>query len=88
MTRLIDRRRRLVFETPLLVDKRPLVVLVEPWGLGLRQKGCHWCLSITWAQVWNRAAIIAAEQRRAERSQRGARKGKSFPKGDNNSERK
>ena len=56
MTRLIDRRRRLVLETPLLIGKRPLVVVVEPWGLALRQKGCHQNLSITWAQVWNRAA--------------------------------
>lgn len=39
MTRLIDRRRRLVLETPLLIGKRPLVVLVEPWGLTLREKG-------------------------------------------------
>jgi hypothetical protein len=63
MTRLVDRRRRLVLETPLLIGKRPLVVVVEPWGLALRQKGCHQNLSITWAQVWNRAAIIAAERR-------------------------
>lgn len=82
MTRLIDRQRRLVLETPLLIGKRPLVVRVEPWGLGLRQKGRHQNLSITWAQVWNRAAIIAAEQRRAERTKRGSRKGKSFAKGD------
>ena len=82
MTRLIDRRRRLVFETPLLIGKRPLVVRVEPWGLGLRQKGCHQKFSITWAQVWNRAAIIAAEQRRAERCKRGSRKVKVFAKGD------
>ncbi len=87
MTRLIDRRRRLVFETPLLIGKRPLVVLVEPWGLGLRQKGYRLCLSITWAQVWNRAAIIAAERKRAERSKRGSRKGKLFTKGDKNRER-
>ena len=66
MTRLIDRRRRLGLETPLLIGKRPLVVLVEPWGLTLRQKGCHQNLSITWAQVWNRAAIIAAERKRAD----------------------
>lgn len=85
MTRLIDRQRRLVFETPLLVGKRPLVVLVEPWGLGLRQKGCHESLTITWAQVWNRAAIIAADQRRAERSKRGSRKAKGFAKGDEKS---
>jgi hypothetical protein len=50
MTRLIDRRRRLVLETPLLIGKRPLVVLVEPWELALRQKGCHQNLSIKWAQ--------------------------------------
>jgi hypothetical protein len=72
MTRLIDRRRRLVLETPLLIGKRPLVVLVEPWGLALRQKGCHQNLSITWAQVWNRAAIIAAE--RSLESRRSRRK--------------
>lgn len=88
MTRLIDRRRRLVLETPLLIGKRPLVVRVEPWGLGLRPKGYRRCLSITWAQVWNRAAIIAAERKRAERSQRGSRKGKLFTKGDKNRERK
>ncbi len=81
MTRLIDRRRRLVLETPLLIGKRPLVAHVEPWGLGLRQKGYHQQLSITWAQVWNRAAIIAAEQKRAERSRQGLRKGKVFRKG-------
>ena len=82
MTRLIDRTRRLVFETPLLIGKRPLVVRVEPWGLGLRQKGSQWCRSITWAQVWNRAAIIAVELKRAERSKRGSRKEKGFAKGD------
>lgn len=65
MTRLIDGRTRLVLETPLLIDQRSLVVLVESWGLGLRQKGYPQCLSITWAQVWNRAAIIAAEQKGA-----------------------
>ncbi len=82
MTRLIDRQRRLVFETPLLVGKRPLVVHVKPWGLCLRPKGCRQDLTITWAQVWNRAAIIAAEQRRAERSKRGSMKGKAIAKGD------
>jgi hypothetical protein len=66
MTRLIDRRRRLVLETPLMIGKRKLVVIVKPWGLALRQKGCHQSLSITWAHVWNRAAIIAAERKRAD----------------------
>jgi hypothetical protein len=80
MTRLIDRRRRLVLETPLLIGKRPLVVVVQPWGLVLRQKGCHQNLTITWAQVWNRAAIIAAEDKRAER--RSSRKKAIFAKGE------
>jgi hypothetical protein len=80
MTRLIDRRRRLVLETPLLIGKRPLVVLVEPWGLALRQKGCHQNLSITWAQIWNRAALIAAEQKRAEKRTSGAKS--IFAKGE------
>ncbi len=71
MTRLIDRRRRLVLETPLLIGKRALVVLVKPWGLCLRPKGSRQYLTITWAQVWNRAAIIAAEQKRAEHSMQG-----------------
>lgn len=73
MTKLSDRRRQLVFETPLLIGKRALVVLVEAWGLGLRPKGCRRNINITWAQVWNRAAIIAAEQKRAERSKRGSK---------------
>ena len=73
MTRLIARRTRLVLETPLLIGKRPLIVAVEPWGLGLREKGQRrQSLPITWAQVWNRAAVIAAERKRAERHGRGA----------------
>ena len=83
MTRLIDRRRRLVLETPLLIGKRPLVVLVEPWGLALRQKGCHQNLSITWAQVWNRAAVIAAERNRARK--RSSSKEEVSEKGEENS---
>jgi hypothetical protein len=83
VTRLIDRQRRLVLETPLLIGKRPLVVLVERWGLRLRPKGYRDNLHITWAQVWNRAAIIAAEQRRAKRSSR-----KSVHERRKNSERK
>ncbi len=68
MRKLIDRRTRLVFETPFLVGKRPLIAVVEPWGLRLREKGLRTQnVSITWAQVWNRAAIIAAEQGRATR---------------------
>lgn len=68
MTRLIDRRRRLVFETPFLIGKRPLIAAIEPWGLRLREKGRRGsALPITWAQVWNRAAMIAAEVRAQSR---------------------
>ena len=67
MTRLIHRQRRLVFETPFLIGKRPLIVRVEPWGLKLREKGRRAdSLSISWAQISNRASIIAAERKRAE----------------------
>ena len=73
MTRLIARRTRLVLETPLLIGKRPLIVAVEPWGLSLHEKGRRrQSLPITWAQVWNRAAAIAAERKRAERHGSGA----------------
>ena len=64
MTRLIDGGRRLVFETPMFIGKRPLIVAVEAWGLRLREKGRS--LAITWAQIWNRAAVIAADQKRVE----------------------
>jgi hypothetical protein len=79
--RLIDRQRQLVLETPLFIGKRPLVVRVEPWGLRLRPKGRRHCLSISWAQVWNRAAIIAGEQKRAERNNKGSMKAKAFKRG-------
>jgi hypothetical protein len=68
MTKLIHRRRRLMFEAPFLVGKRPLVVTVEPWGLSLREKARRSeGLPITWAQIWNRASIIAADRRHQER---------------------
>jgi hypothetical protein len=68
MTKLIHRRSRLMFETPFLAGKRPLIVPVEPWGLSLREKArrCEG-LPITWAQIWNRACIIAADRNRQER---------------------
>ncbi|MGH9353578.1 MAG: hypothetical protein ACRD2G_15685, partial [Terriglobia bacterium] len=66
MQRLTDRRRRLVFETPFLIGKRPLIVTVEPWGLRLRERGLRrGRLPITWAQIWNRAAMISADAKRA-----------------------
>lgn len=67
MRRLVDRHTRLVFETPLLIGKRPLIVQVEAWGLRLHPKGRRHTLGISWAQAWNRAAVIAAEQKRAEK---------------------
>jgi hypothetical protein len=81
MTRLVDRRTRLVVETSFLVGKRPLIATVEPWGLKLREKGrrLH-SLMITWAQVWNRAAMIAAEQTHAEREHRHSVKGRLIHK--------
>ena len=57
----------------LLIGKRPLIVAVEPWGLRLREKGRRrHGLYITWAQVWNRSAVIAAERKRAEGHGSGA----------------
>jgi hypothetical protein len=66
MRRLIARRTRLVFETPLHIGKRPLIVAVEAWGLRLRENGRRHDVTITWAQVWNRAALIATDARRTE----------------------
>lgn len=71
MTKLIHRRTRLVFERPFLVGRRPLVMTVEAWGLRLREKGFRERgLSITWAQIWNRAAMIAADAQHAARGDR------------------
>ena len=80
MTRLIDRRRRLVFETPLFIGKRPLIVAVEAWGLRLREKGRSHHLAITCAQIWNRAAVIAADQGLAQKRSSGAKS--FFAKGE------
>ena len=67
MTKLVHRRRLLVLETPYAIRGRALVVHVEGYGLKLREKGCRDHLEITWAQVYNRAAEIAAERARQER---------------------
>lgn len=68
MQRLINRQKRLRFETPFCIGKRPMIVSVEPWGLCLREKGRRaGSLAISWAQVWNRAAVIAADERSARR---------------------
>ena len=75
MTSILRRKTKLCLETPLMVGKRPMVAHVEAWGLRLRPKGCRHEVSISWAQMWNRANQAAAESRRAERLGQ-ARKGK------------
>jgi hypothetical protein len=70
MTPLVERRTKLTLETPLTVQGRPVVAHVEPWGLKLRLKGCSHSVEITWAQIYNRAAVIAGDKRLAERKAR------------------
>jgi hypothetical protein len=70
MTELVRRKRRLVLETPYRVCDRALIVHVEAAGLKLREKGCRVEFRISWAQVYNRAAEIAAERARQERQGR------------------
>ena len=62
MTKLTGRKRRLVLETPFVIRGRAVVVHVEASGLKLREKGQRTSLEISWAQVYNRAAEIAAER--------------------------
>ena len=73
MTKLVRRKRRLVLESPLRLRGRALIIHVEAAGLKLREKGCRNYLEITWAQVYNRAAEIAAERARQERRSRRKR---------------
>jgi len=75
VTKLVHRRRLLVLETPYAIRGRALVVHVEGYGLKLREKGCRDHLEITWAQVYNRAAEIAAE--RARQGRQSTRKGRN-----------
>jgi hypothetical protein len=67
---LSHRKRRLVLETPCMVRGRPVIAHVEAFGLRLREKGRRFFVEITWAQIFNRAAEIAAEQTRKERRER------------------
>jgi hypothetical protein len=78
MTSILRRKTKLCLETPLLVGKRLLVAHVEPWGLRLRPKGCRHEVNISWAQMWNRANQIAAENRREERLRRAKASGKAM----------
>ena len=67
MTELVRRKRRLVLETPYWIRGRAVIVHVEAAGLRIREKGCRaGTLEITWAQIYNRAAEIAAEQTRQQ----------------------
>ena len=74
MTALLKRKTKLRLETPYLIQGRPMVVHVEAWGLILRLKGCSYRLEITWAQIHNRAAIIAADKAREARKTRRTEK--------------
>ena len=75
MTKLARRKLLPVLETPYAIRGRALVVHVGGYGLKLREKGCRDHLEITWAQVYNRAAEIAAERARQERQRRRKRSG-------------
>lgn len=66
MTELIKRKTRLILETPCLIRGRPVIAQVEASGLRLREKGRRFTLEISWAQIYNRAAEIAAERSRRE----------------------
>ena len=70
MKKLIQRKRRLVVETPCVMRGRPLIVNIEASGLQLREKGRRSKLDISWAQVYNRAAEIAADRSRQLRRHR------------------
>lgn len=76
MTKLIERKRQLVLETPYLIRRRAAVVHVEPSGLGLREKGRRFRLDIIWADIYHRAAEIAAEKLQQERLMRRTSRGK------------
>ena len=74
MTKLTGRKRRLVLETPFVIRGRAVVVHVQASGLKLREKRQRTSLEISWAQVYNRAAEIAAE--RARQQARDGNKGR------------
>ena len=76
MTKLLERKRQLVLETPYLIRRRALVVHIEPSGLGLREKGRRFRLDISWADIHHRAAEIAAEELHRERLMRRTNRGK------------
>jgi len=70
---LTQRKRRLIVETPCVIRGRHLVVNVEVSGLQLREKGRRSKIDISWAQIYNRVAEIAADRLREARRQRGSK---------------
>lgn len=73
LTELIKRKTRLILQTPYVVRGRPMIAHIEAAGLRLREKGRRYSLEISWAQIHNRAAEIAAERSRREaRGERAA----------------
>lgn len=69
MRKLIQRKRPFTVETPCVIRGRLLVVDVEASGLQLREKGRRSKIDISWAQIYNRAAAIAADRLREARRQ-------------------
>ena len=70
MTRIVERKTRLVIESPETISGRAIVLQAEPWGFAVRLKGLRTPLPITWAQIYNRAAVIEAETKRAAKRAR------------------
>jgi hypothetical protein len=68
LTNILKRKTRLIIETPCIIQRRPLVAHVEPYGLELRLKGTRTRFVISWAQIYNRAAMLAADARKPRRS--------------------
>jgi hypothetical protein len=67
MTNILKRKTRLIIETPCIIQRRPLVAHVEPYGLEVRLKRTRHRSAITWAQIYNRAAMLAADARKPQR---------------------
>ena len=61
MTSILKRKKKLIFETPFLIGRRPMIVQIEAHGLRVRPKRSRHAFEISWAQIFNRAAAIAAE---------------------------
>jgi hypothetical protein len=75
LNELIKRKTQLILQTPYMVRGRPMIAHVEAAGLRLREKGRRFTLEISWAQIYNRAAEIAAAwSRREARAEKVARR--------------